>query len=231
MAETAAQPGIELKLENGNVIKAATAEEALKVAAKMIEDNSKAYRETKASLDTLQTQYSTVQQQIEALKPKETPDGFDKDRYYQLLNENPIAAQNYVDSYRFGIGDPEAVPARFNEMYEKVTALDGQTLAAGFVNNHPEFPQDAEAAKALTERVKMLRGAGHPVSPDTMELAWSQLVNEGTVKPIDDDTKDDDELPPSLQGGGTQISPSELQKAENMSDRELQAFLKSKGML
>jgi hypothetical protein len=222
---------IELRLENGNVIKAENAEEALKVAAKMIEDNSKAYRETKATLDTLQSSYQTLEQRVESLKPKPEPtNGFDKDKYYQLLHDDPITAQNYLDAQRFGIAEPRDVPGYFTGMYEKVSALDGQTLAAGFVNQHQDFPQDADSAKALTQRVVQLKGLGHPTSLDTMELAYTQLVHEGKIKPMEAEPEKE-ELPPSLGGSGSALSEAEVKKAEAMSNKELEAFLKSKGML
>src|SRR5215469_9717447 len=124
MAE--ATPGIELKLDNGMVIKGENAEEALKSAAKIIEDNVKYSRETKAQLEQLQQQFNAVQQQVQAQKPKEeSHNGFAKDKYYQLLNEDPLEAQNYLDAYRFGIADPDQVPQRFNQMYEKISQLDG----------------------------------------------------------------------------------------------------------
>jgi len=222
--------GIELKLANGNVIKAENAEEALKVAAKMIEDNSAAYRETKASLDTMQTQYQTLEQRIEAMKPKPEPtNGFDKDKYYQLLHDDPIRAQNYLDGQRFGVPADE-VPQYFTGMYQKVTAMEGESLAAGFVNRHQEFPQDTDSAKALTDRVVQLRNMGHPTSAETMELAYQQLVNEGSIKPVEKQ-EDKEEIPPSLGGSGSNMSEADVKKAETMSNKELEAFLKSKGML
>lgn len=222
--------GIELKLENGNVIKAENAEEALKVAAKMIEDNSKAYRETKASLDSLQTNYQSLEQRIESLKPKPEPtNGFDKDKYYQLLHDDPIRAQNYLDGSRFGV-PADDVPQYFIGLSQKVTAMEGESLAAGFVNRHQEFPQDNDSAKALTNRVVQLRNMGHPTSAETMELAYQQLVNEGSIKPMEKEPERE-EIPPSLGGSGGTMSDAEVKKAESMSNKELEAFLKSKGML
>ena len=222
--------GIELKLENGNVIKAENAEEALKVAAKMIEDNSRAYRETKSSLDSVQSQMQSLQQQIEQQRKPADMNAFQKDEYYKLLNDDPIEAQNYLDAHRFGISNPSQVPQRFNEMYEKISVLDGQTLAASFTNNHPEFPSDPEAAKALTDRIKVLQLQGHPTDMHTMDIAWNQLVNEGTVKPIETQQQQD-ELPPSPGGTGAVISDSDLQKIDTMDTKQLEAYLKSKGML
>lgn len=222
--------GIELTLENGNVIKAANAEEALKVAAKMIEDNSKAYRETKASLDTLQGSYNTMQQEIQSLKPKPSENGFSNDKYFQLLHEDPIGAQNYLDANRFGIPDPRNVPEYFTGMYQKVTAMEGNSLAAGFVNKHQDFPQDNASAQALTQRVQQLRSQGHPTTLDTMDMAYNQLVLEGTIKPMEAEPERE-EVPPSLTGAGASMSAAEMQKVENMSNKELEAYLKSKNLL
>ena len=229
MPEGTTQSGIELKLDNGMVIKGENAEEALKSAAKIIEDNVKYSRETKAQLEQLQQQFNTVQQQVQAQKPKpESSNGFAKDKYYQLLNEDPLEAQNYLDAYRFGISDPDQVPQRFNQMYEKISQLDGANLAASFANAHPEFPSDTESANKLTERVRILNGMGHPADVHTLDLAWQQLLTEGTVKALEKE-QEPEELPPSLGGGG--YTMAEAQKAENMSDRELMALLKAKDML
>ena len=229
MAEQA--KGIELKLENGNVIKAENADEALKVAAKMIEDNSKAYRETKASLDQMQAQMGTLQAQIEAAKPREVPaNGFDKERYYKLLSDDPVTANDYWFEHRFG-RKPEDVAQDFQQLDQRITAFEGQSLAAGFVNQHPEFPQDADSAITFTERMSILTREGHPANLNTMELAWAQLTKEGRIKPLEEEKDDREQLPPSLGGTNSSMSPSELQKVETMSDKELAALLKSKGML
>lgn len=227
----AEQTGIELKLENGNVIKAENADEALKVAAKMIEDNSKAYRETKASLDQMQAQMGTLQAQIEAAKPKEvSTNGFDKDRYYKLLSDDPVTANDYWFEHRFG-RKPDEVAQDFQQLDQRITAFEGQSLAAGFVNQHPEFPQDAESAKTFTERMAVLTKEGHPANLTTMNMAWQQLVSENRIKPLEEEKDDRESLPPSLGGTNSSISPSELQKAESLSNKELEALLKSKGML
>jgi hypothetical protein len=226
MAET---QGIELKLENGNVIKAENAEEALKVAAKMIEDNSKYARETKAALDTVQSQFQTVQIQLDEMRrPKETNgNGFNKDEYYRLLSNDPLAAQTYMDRIRFGVDDPVGF---ISSLSEKITKFEGQSLGAGFAAAHPEFPNDDDSAKTMTQRVQQLVSSGHPADFNTMELAWHQLVTEEKLKPIQ--TQDErEEAPPSLRGAGGVIGDEELTKAEQMDTKQLEAFLRSKGVL
>jgi hypothetical protein len=224
--------GIELKLENGNIIKAENSDEALKIAAKMIEDNSKAYRETKSKLDDMATQMATLQQRVDTPPPAANTNGFSKDRYYQLLNEDPLNAQNYVDAYRFGINDPQQVPGFFTNMYQSVTNLEQQALASVFLMRHPEFPQDDEPSKQFTQRFSQLVNGGHPPTVDTMELTWKQLTESGAVKPLEIQEEEQEFLPPSMGGGGgAAISDSEAARADQMSDKDLEALLRSKGLL
>jgi len=171
MAEEKA--GIEIKLDNGMVIKGDNAEEALKNAAKIIEDNSKAYRDTKASLDELQGRFDTFQQQQVQVRREEATNGngFNKDRYYQLLHDDPLLAANYLDAARFQLDRPEDVPAAFQGMQNKISQFDAQILAAGFANSHPDFPDDATTARELTGRVKQLQSEGYPTTVNTMHMA------------------------------------------------------------
>ena len=224
--------GIEIKLDNGMVIKGDNAEEVLKNAAKIIEDNSKAYRDTKASLDELQGRFDTFQQQQVQVRREEATNGngFNKDRYYQLLHDDPLLAANYLDAARFQLDRPEDVPAAFQGMQNKISQFDAQILAAGFANSHPDFPDDATTARELTGRVKQLQSEGYPTTVNTMHMAWEQLKGEGRVKPLVQEEQVQEELPPSLGGSGSSMSPAEMAKADNMSDAELFKYLQSKGM-
>ena len=224
------QQGVEIKLENGMVIKGDNPEEALKNAAKIIEDNSKAYRETKASLDELQGRFDAFQTQQQQPRREEPTSGFSKDKYYQLLHDDPLLAANYLDAARFQLDRPEDVPATFQGMQNKISQFDAQIMAAGFTNSHPDFPDDAATAQALTGRVKQLQNEGYPTTINTMHMAWEQLKDEGRVKPMVAAESQQEELPPSLGGAGSTMSPAEIQKAENLSDAELYKYLQSKGM-
>lgn len=230
---TPATPAIELKLEDGTIIKAASTEEALKTAVKMYEDTKKwAKDEIGKTNHSLEEQRAELQRiAAQQAKPASNGNGFNNESYYRMLNEDPIKAQNYLDSYRFGIKDPEDVPGYFQSMDRKITAFDQQMLAAQFVQQHEEFPQTADASKALTERVKELRDGGYPVTVDTMNLAWSQLTSEGKVKPIEKRAQEQEELPPSPGGGGQIIADSEIAKAEQLPDAELEKLLRAKGIL
>jgi hypothetical protein len=237
MAEQATQQGIEIKLDNGNVIKASSTEEALKIAAKMIEDNSKAYRETKANLDTLQGNVGTLQSQLEELRrpPQTNTHGLDTAKYWNLYSTDPIAAQNYLDSVRFGISDPNQVPQYLTGINDRLTRMEGSALGAGFASAHPEYPNTEEAAKMMTERVQQLGAAGHPFSYDTLDLAWGQLQAEGRLSPVEKQTEEVTEIPPSPQGAGGVISTTEEAKVEQLTGQmtmaQLEAYMREKGVL
>lgn len=226
---------IELTLKNGEVVKAANAEEALKTLAKMYEDTKDWAKgkidQTQADLEANKAETARLAQLVEQSRPR-TNDGFDKDQYYRLLNEDPMKAQNYVDAYRFGIPDPDQVPKYFQNMNEKITQFDGMTLAGQFLQQHEEFPQgDAEAAKALRNEMEGLTNQGHPFSMETMEMAYRRSVTAGKIKPLEAAAQQDDELPPSLGGSGSVVSDTEVAKAEQMNDADLEKFLREKGVL
>lgn len=232
MAEQATQQGIEMTLADGSVIKAANSEEALKIAAKMKEDTSASLKEEKSKREALETQVASLTAQFEeSRKPAPKEGSFDNERYWKLMNQDPVAAQNYLDGHRFGI-PPEQVAPRFNQMQTQLDQFRGEALASQFLTQHYEdFPATQESAKSLRTRVEQLQNAGYPVTVETMNIAYGQLVEEGAIKPLEKEEQKREEPNPSARGAGASIPDSEINKAEGMSDKDLEAFLKSKGMI
>src|SRR5690242_3754133 len=104
MSTTAVTP-IEIKLGDGSVIKGANLEEALQNATKRVEDNVSAYKTEKQRADEQAAEAARWKAEAERLKnpPKPKVEGqFDNDRYFKLLNEDPVAATDYYFEYRFG---------------------------------------------------------------------------------------------------------------------------------
>lgn len=230
---TPATPAIELTLKDGTVVKAPSAEEAFKTVVKMYEDTKEHFKgKTDQLAADLEAQRAEVARLAQQSRPQPTNhNGFNNEAYYKLLNDDPIKAQNYLDSYRFGIANPDEVPGYFQSMDRKISAFDQQLLAASFVQQHEDFPQTAETSKELTARVADLRNQGYPVTLDTMNMAYSQLVGEGKIKPIEKRAQEPEELPPSPGGSGAVMADSEVRKAENMNDADLEKFLREKGVL
>jgi|SRR5215469_12568332 len=241
MSETA--EGIRVQLADGSVVTGANLEEAFKNLQSMKEHSSAYAREQKQKAEELAQENERLRQQNEEweraqqrereLAAQRQQPTFDSERYYQLLNEDPIAAQNYVDQWRFGV--PDLVGA-FNAMVQEVSnqrlqidARVGADIATAFIPTHPEWPQTAEAARAMRERMEQLQAQGFPFNVTTADYAYRQLVGEGAVKPLDLEPDPPVEAPPSLScsGGGLDIGPD----YERMDDKQLETLLRSRGML
>lgn len=230
--------GFEVKLADGSVVKAENIEEAFKTLAKMKEDTAAALKESRETATNMQARLDAMQQEIQH-KPAPVTDNnsFNRDQYYKLVGEDPIMAQNYLDAYRFGVPDPAQVPQFFQEMSQTVTNLQQQTLAATFVNVHPDFPAgDLAAADTLTKEVIRLRSEGHPVNMGTMDLAWRNCVAAETIKPMEE-TQEVEDTNPSLGGSGAAVADAEATRIEadvasgKMSMGDFEKYLRSKGML
>jgi hypothetical protein len=235
MAEAATETGIEIKLKTGEVIKAPNAEEAFKIAVKMAEDTKDVYKTEKEARERLEAQVADLSSRVQQQQTKPKGDnGFDQQEYYRLLNQDAIAAANYVDAHRFGLSDPAQVPQRFAYIGQKIDELDGNMLAGSFLQQHAEdFPATPDSARALRERVQAFASNGYPTTIDTLNMAYNQLIEEGKIKPNEPQREEQrDEPNPSLVGAGQHDIPeSEVKKAETMSDKDLEAYLRSKGML
>lgn len=228
MTETVEQKPIELTLGDGTVVKGKDYDEALKNLAKMKEDTANALKAERERRELLENQFAQTQAEVEALKAPKHKDGeFDKGRYYQLLNDDPIEAQNYLDVFRFGTPDPVG---RFDEIGQKVDSLYQQNLTASFWAQHPEFPGGKEAARAMTSRVQELIQNGHPLVGETMELAYSQLVREETIKPVEQKTEDERPNPSLSAGSGGGPNIIDDAKIQNMNDEQLKAYMRSVGV-
>ena len=247
---------IEVKLGDGSVVKGANLEDAFKNLSEMKVNASNAIVEKQRLYDAEKTEKERLARELEetklaleaAKKPPEKPkpastdEAYNKDTYFQLLGEDPARAQDYLDAYRFGIDSPDKVRETFNGMRERVDYLGQQvdvftqqSVTASFLAQHPEYPQgDAEAAKKLTSHVNdLITNKGFRYNPETVEFAFYQLVNADQIKPIEptEEDKTQQQSPnPSLTGAGAGVLDSEIQKAEQMSDKDLLTLLQSRGM-
>jgi len=229
--------GFEYKLADGTVVKAENIEEAFRTVAKMKEDTAAALKTSRESQEQMQSQLDSLRAEMQQRQaPPADPNGFNRTHYYQLVGEDPLAAQNYLDAYRFGIGDPSQVPGYFQAMQQTVSSLEQQTLAANFINTHAEFPANNENAQILTKEVLRLREAGHPVNMDTLDLAWRNCQMNDTIKAIE--VPDEREEPnPSLGGGGSAALDAEASRIEadvlsgKMPMQEFESYLRNKGMI
>lgn len=237
MGGTPVNPGFEVKLADGSVVKAENVEEAFKTVAKMKEDTSAALREERRAREEMETRLNQLQMEVAQRNQPPPPDdrGFNRERYFRLVGEDPIMAQNYLDAARFGIADPALVPGYFQNTVQKVSALEGETIAAKFVNSHPDFPGGVKEAELLTEEVIRLQQTGHPLNMGTLELAWRNMVETERIVPLEP-PEETPETNPSLGGGGASALDAEVARVEDevlqgkMSTADLEKYLRSKGL-
>lgn len=254
MADVLDKP-IEITLGDGSKIVGATLEEALNNAKKRVEDTTaalKAEREAKTKLEGDLTRYKETEEERKAEEERQaeverqrkaatdSKEGkFSKDQYYRLLNDDPLAAANYLDAHRLGIPDPNQVPQRFNSMAAQISEINQERVASAFWRQHPEFPQEITAARALDKRVSQLLNEGYPFTVRTFNIAYDELVGEDTIKPIDLEAKNKEEKAkeeesrpnPSLSGSGATSADDELRKIESMDEKALEAYGRSKGFI
>lgn len=230
---------LEITLGDGTVVKAENMDEAFKVVAKMKEDTALYAKQQKERADGLEYERAVLAAQIEANRPQHTAKGgFDTARYYDLLNTDPVAAQNFLDSHRFGIPDPNQVPQTFIGLSQQVTAIQQQNVSASFLAQHAEdFPQDREAVRKLSERVKdLVTKDNFSFGVDTLNYAYQSLIGEGAIKPLEKKppTETATYNPPLRGSGGSswQFDPdTELKKFTAMTTPDQEKYLRAKGML
>lgn len=233
-AVTPDQKPIELTLGDGSVVKGANLEEAFENLKKAKENASAEIRRQKEQAEALQNQYQNLQQEVERLKKPVQTDGskFDKETYYKMLNDDPIQAQDYLDRYRWD-RDPKDVIQSFQNVENQVSVLTQQSVAAAFLQQHADdFPPDPEAAKALTNKMREYTSNGIPFNVMTLNAAYNELVQNQVIKPVQATQTQESGPNPSLSGAGRQSTEdADIQKAEKMTDADLEKFLRTKGVL
>lgn len=225
---------IEVKLGDGSVVKGANLEEAFNNLKTMKENASSAIKTTRDELDAERQRAAGLAAELDKFKHPPAADNgkFSNDKYYTLLNSDPIAAQNYLDAARFGFDAPEQVVPSFTSMRTQIDSMTQSSVAASFLAQHvDDFPADPDAARKLNARTfDLVNKSGFNFDVHTLNFAYDQLVNEGQIKPLDKNTQQEEPPNPSLTGGGAQVN-NDHQKYEQMTDKDLEAAARKAGMI
>ena len=234
MAEAVATP-FEVTLGDGSVVKAANVDEAFRIVAKMKEDTAAALRAERQQREQRDAELARLNGEVERLKnpPKPVENGkFNSQRYYELLNSDPDAANSYWFEAKFGV-KPEAMVEDYQRTTQNVSNLVQQSVTASFLAQHAEdFPQAPETARVMRQRVEQLTGQGFPFTTDTLNYAYDQLVGEGAIKPNVKTDPDPQPTPnPSLSGAGGGPSDAEVSKAWDMPMEQLEDLIRTKGLV
>jgi hypothetical protein len=152
-----------------------------------------AHQESVRAMKTRENENADLRRQIqqpESTQPAQQPtsptatpntgNGFNNEYYYQLLARDPIGASEYLDHHRYGFNPKDKFTSvdQFAQTRERISeSMEVQE----FHRRVPDFPATQDAAYAVNNRINQL---GMGVSANSLELAWHQLVKEGTVQPI-----------------------------------------------
>lgn len=254
MAETLEQKSVEIVLGDGSKIVGKDLDDALKNAAKRIEDRNKDVKEAQDKAAKLQSDLDAYKQNEEEKKAEadrlaelerqrqrgggKEKNGFDKAEYYKLLNEDPDAANAMWFKHRFG-ADPEQLVNNFEQQSRTLNEINQERVASAFWRQHPEFPQEMSAARVLDKRVGQLLTEGHPFNVRTFNMAYDELIGEEAIKPmeldkkVDDKKKDEEDRPnPQLRGSGSDSAEeAEAQRIDKMDEKALEAYGREKGWI
>jgi hypothetical protein len=220
-------PG-EFKLGDGTVVKAANWEEAFQKVAEMKVNTATALRDRERQIEELRGVTQTQQtQQIDT----QTDQGFNQKAYWELMNADPVAAQNYLDSFRLGVDNPANVPLLFNEMRNvSVFSADNFEIQS-FMQKNPDFPGTDEAADLIINRLAQ-RNA--PLTADNLEYEYLKGVRDGIIEPLGEEAErpySPPNLPASSMGREEQGLLAQLRDPNQVPDDQLDNFMRRLGML
>lgn len=171
-------PGIEGS--GAQVFEADTPEEMQQQFQKAQENATSLIRQQAQRLEALEQQ---MQQTSPQGGSQPGPDGFDKQKYFNLLYENPVEAQKYAFSFAFGVS-----PEEFQQDYQQVRqgALLGiqNSVNAQFAQKHPELLQvsqenDIHNAEQIS---KILNENGWSYNLNNLEAAYAVAKTSGKLK-------------------------------------------------
>ncbi len=151
--------------------------------------------------------------------------GFDKRRYFELLETNPIEAGRYVRNY-----DPE-----YQELQSQIESQRLRDTGTVFMSRHPEFSNaPADADKLVNSAVRLMKEISPNVSDDVlarritpriMEAAYSELVASGEFKAAVQATATLPGMrpPPNLPSSAPQMETAAVALAEQMANAQTES--------
>lgn len=153
-------------LETGQTYKAKTKDELIQQLVKAQENASKRIRELSSGPAT--------QQQVQQAQAEPT---FDTQKYYQMLADNPIAAQSYALQFT-----PEAIELRnqMEQISQFNTVLQEQTAVNQFKAETPDFPVEQNVANKFEE---VWNTFNLPITTANLKLVHAYCLREKVYEP------------------------------------------------
>ncbi len=163
---------LEIESGTGQVFKG-TKDEIIEQMKNSVANGSRTIREQKE-------RERQMSQEIENLKkPAATSNGYDKKKYFEMLAEDPKAAADYIDEYRYGMPSSE-VKARLDRSQSVAERIQLQNEYDAFAASIPRGSLDTEDATKIHNYMEQNR---FPVSAVNLKLAYYELRESGQIKP------------------------------------------------
>lgn len=197
----------------------------------LFEKVTKALNDTKAAVKVREREKRELINAAEA-QPAEPPaaEAYDKKRYYELMDQDPALAADYLDRYRYGVENPREVFGRVAQ--DRIA----QRVGMEFYAKVTEYAQIETPAlnKMLFDRMEEQGRA--KTSPDLMALTYYELKNEGKI-PKAAPTRRKAEVPPDAPpesptggGGGQPSGEPTYAQMMNMKKEELAEHMRKNGI-
>lgn len=171
--------------------------------------------------------------------PEPKQNQFDKTQYYKLLESDPLAAQDYVDSYRLFNGTVERPSEILREVSLKVAEISKNWEIEKFLRLSNDFlpsPENAQALEFIRQKMNV------PVTAEGLVAAFEYGKKHNAFK-LADQTNNTNQTsqnnfnqampfaaPPQLPRQTPDIDASQIEEQlENMSLEELTAFARRTG--
>jgi hypothetical protein len=170
--------------QNGAGDEVFTAENHEELSKKLAESKGHATRkiaEQQAAISEYESNAHAVQQPVVA----PVKDGeFDRTKYFNMLYENPLQAQEYALKFVLGGRDPKEFVSEYDQIKEGALLGRQNAINAQFVHNHPELLQvtpadDIENAKTID---KIVKDNGWTYNLNNLEAAYAVAKTQNKLK-------------------------------------------------
>ena len=131
----------------------------------------------RSEVEQLKAQQTNVVRTDEDIVTQTPPNTFDTKKYIQLMGEDPIKAQDYMDSYRYFEGKIEKPSQFIRDQLAEAAQLRQIVDVYRFKESNPEFP-GGQAGDVLN---KVREAMGLPLNYQGLEAAYSIARDKGIL--------------------------------------------------
>jgi hypothetical protein len=163
-----------------------------------------------AELRPYKEKWQAFEKTFSAPAPQSSPE-FDSAKYYTLLNENPVAANQYLLEHT-----PE-----WKELREFKEQQRLMQVAAVFGSQNPDFPNSPEASNTLLDIATKTFGlTTAQITPETLSAAYLFGKSQGQFKASEGAGKPDAGItpPPNLPSAPPTVDDASAQLAERIAN-------------